>query len=114
MNVSEPDVPAEVVAILAVWYRWFRVCQTLHYAIGIAGTVGAVLLARPPDALKPYSTALALMVAASSATTAFFKSSEKARAYLTAWRILGKATDDFRSGRIDVAALRDEKKSERR
>ena len=109
MNVAEPEPPADVVAVRADWRRWFLVCQTAHYVIGGAGTFGALLLARPTAALEPYTSGLAMAVAACTAAMAFSKTSEKAWAFLTAWRLLGKASDDFRSGRIDAAALRDEK-----
>ncbi len=102
------EIPKDVLDRHASWYRWFLVCHVGHFVIGIVGTVGAIVLTYPP-LLKEYNSAVALVVAACSATMAFIKISAKARAFIAAWRILGKAIDDFRSGRIDAASLRDVK-----
>lgn len=82
---------------MEAWLFWHRRWQQIHFVIGGASTILAVTLASKPPALEAYSSTLSLAVAVCAATVTFFKTSFKASAFITAWRIMDGACDDFRT-----------------
>ncbi len=111
-NAPSRPIPDDIADRMNAWLYWHRRWQQIHFIIGGASTLLAVVVASKPAALEPYNSTLTLAVAVCAATVTFFKTSSKASAFITAWRIMDAACDDFRSDpTFTEAQLRKAKKT---
>jgi hypothetical protein len=89
------QVPADIVELRAEWFRWYKVWSAIHHTVGGFSVIGAVLVASRAECIQQYASLLSVAVAVCTATVTYYQTSAKARAFISAWRLLGKGIDDF-------------------
>jgi hypothetical protein len=103
----DPELLEEMVEVRRSWFRWFGLYNVIHHVVGGASVVGAVLLGSKQPFVEIYASYISIAVAVCTATVTYYQASSKARAFNTAWRVLGKAVDDYKSHRLGAPELRD-------
>lgn len=78
-------VPEQITKQLKNWWCFFWFWNVLHYVLGLYATVGTVFIAASKQAPDTF---LSITVAVSTAALTFLKATEKASAYIAAWRYL--------------------------
>ena len=89
------QVPIDIVELRASWFRWYKIWSGIHHTVGGTSVIGAVLVASKIEFIQQYASLLSVAVAVCSATVTYYQTSAKARSFISAWRLLGKAIDDF-------------------
>jgi hypothetical protein len=94
-------IPDEIEQRLSAWRRYFTRWWNVHYALGITGTVSSILVASQPKFLSNINHLMeifALISAICIVLITFLMPSRRAKAYVSAWRIL---TDACTRNRVD-------------
>lgn len=87
-------VPAQIQRLLNAWYFFFRLWWIYHYSLGIIGTVSSISVASNPKFMQgvPYLLdGLAWLAAICIALITMLTPSRRAKAYVSAWRLLRDA-----------------------
>lgn len=82
--------PEQVLALLTAWWRAFWVWNAIHYTLGLTATIGTVSIAANTSTAYDHQS-LGVVVAICTAIITFSKASDKANAYIRAWRIVNTA-----------------------
>ena len=87
-------IPQKIQVLLNDWDRYFRSWWRYHYIFGVLGTVSSITVASNPKFLSgvPYLLELlAWLAAVCIALITFLMPSRRAKAYVSAWRVLHDA-----------------------
>lgn len=94
--MEQRECPKQVLALLTAWWRAFWFWNVVHYTLGLTATIGTVIIAS--DSSFAYKNNLSLphqslgiLVAICTAIITFSKASNKANAYIRAWRVVNTA-----------------------
>lgn len=92
-------LPDEIEQLLLAWDKYFHTWWVVHYVLGIAGTICAITVASQPKFLSaiPYLIdGFAWISAICIALITFLMPSRRAKAYVSAWRILNDACNRYK------------------
>jgi hypothetical protein len=97
--MSPRIIPDEIEQRVAAWKRYIDRWWLVHYILGITGTVSSIIVASRPAFMSRINylvEGFALLAAACFVTITFLMPARRARAYVSAWRLLAHACTSYK------------------